>query len=54
MGVTSDQKSGLILPEAPAQGGVLIGPNVSGPGATVPAMANAAGPDRDVQVRELH
>ena len=53
MGVTSDQKSGLILPEAPAQGGVLIGPNVSGPGATVPAMANAAGPDRDVQVREL-
>ena len=53
MGVTSDQKSGLILPEAPAQGGVLIGPNVSGPGATVPEMANAAGPDRDVQVREL-
>ena len=53
MGVTSDQKSGLILPEAPAQGGVLFGPNVSGPGATVPAMANAAGPDRDVQVREL-
>ena len=53
MGVTSDQKTGLIQPQAPAQGGVLFGPNVSGPGATVPAMANAAGPDRDVQVREL-
>lgn len=48
MGVTSDPKSGLIQPQS-----TLFGPNVSGPGATVPAMANAAGPDRDVQVREL-
>ena len=53
MGVTSDQKTGLVQPQAPSQGGVLFGPNVSGPGATVPAMANSAGPDRDVQVREL-
>ena len=48
-----DRRVGSEQFEAPAQGGVLIGPNVSGPGATVPAMANAAGPDRDVQVREL-
>ena len=48
MGVSSDTKPGLIQPQA-----TLFGPNVSGPGASVPAMANAAGPDRDVQVREL-
>ena len=48
MGVTSDTKSTLIKPD-----GTLFGPNVSGPGASVPAMAATAGPDRDVQVREL-
>lgn len=48
MGVTGETKSSLIQP-----GGMLLGPNVSGPGASVPAMANRAGADRDVQVREL-
>ena len=48
MGVTGGTKSSLIQP-----GGTLLGPNVSGPGASVPAMANTAGADRDVQVREL-
>ena len=48
MGVTKETKSSLIQPES-----VMFGPNVSGPGAAVPALANSAGPDRDVQVREL-
>ena len=48
MGVTNETNSTLIRPQS-----TLLGPNVSGPGAVAPALANTAGPDRDVQVREL-